>query len=72
MIIELDGSQHDGSAYDEHRDTWLTGQGYTILRFWNSDVLLNRSAILETILAALDGTLASQRTADLKVKAAKV
>jgi very-short-patch-repair endonuclease len=40
LIIELDGGQHSEQAvYDQQRDTWLRSQGYTILRFWNNDVM---------------------------------
>ena len=46
LIIELDGSQHEGSTYDMKRDAWLKSQDFRVLRFWNNDVN-----------AALDGTL---------------
>ncbi len=46
LIIELDGSQHEGSAHDVKRDAWLKAQDFRVLRFWNND-----------INAALDGTL---------------
>jgi very-short-patch-repair endonuclease len=40
LIVELDGGQHgDETNYDTQRDTWLRHQGFTILRFWNNDVL---------------------------------
>jgi hypothetical protein len=32
-------------------------QGFSILRFWSHDVLRHRSAVCETVLAALDGRL---------------
>src|SRR4051812_28572576 len=41
LIVEVDGSQHADSAYDETRDTWLHARGFTVLRFWNNDVLTN-------------------------------
>jgi very-short-patch-repair endonuclease len=54
LIIELDGGQHASSAAsDSERDCWLQSKGYRVLRFWNSDVLRNRSGVLEHILAAL-------------------
>ena len=46
LIIELDGSQHEGSTYDMKRDAWLRSQDFRVLRFWNNDVN-----------AAMDGTL---------------
>ena len=52
LVIELDGGQHADSAKDVERDRWLASKGYRILRFWNSDVLKNRDAVLEAILVA--------------------
>jgi very-short-patch-repair endonuclease len=50
LVIEADGGQHNGSADDAIRDAWLKSQGFTVLRFWNNEVLLNIEAVLETIL----------------------
>ncbi len=63
LIVELEGSQHADSPYDRRRDDYMRAQGYSILRFWNYDVLKNRSSVCETILAALDGRLAEDVTA---------
>jgi len=41
LIIELDGSQHAESGYDAQRDAWFASRGFTVLRFWNSEVLGN-------------------------------
>ena len=41
LVIELDGSQHfeeDGLDYDLERDAFLQRQGFTVLRYANSDV----------------------------------
>jgi very-short-patch-repair endonuclease len=54
LIIEADGSQHLDNAHDARRDAWLGGQGYYILRFWNSDITQNMTGVLEVILAALN------------------
>ncbi len=54
LIIELDGGQHSEQvAYDQQRDAWLRGQGYTILRFWNNDVMQQLEAVLEQIRCTL-------------------
>jgi len=54
LIIELDGGQHSEQvAYDQQRDAWLLGQGYTILRFWNNDVMQQLESVLEQICCAL-------------------
>lgn len=57
LTVELDGSQHAESKTDVRRDGWLNGQGYSVLRFWNDEVLRERGAVLDTILAALEGRL---------------
>ena len=50
IIIELDGGQHaDQKKRDQKRDKRLTENGFTVLRFWNNDVLENIDAVLETI-----------------------
>ena len=55
LIVELDGSQHAENPRDISRTDWLNEQGYSVLRFWNYEILQERRAVLETILAALDG-----------------
>ena len=54
LIIEVDGGQHAENTRDRVRDDVLTTDGYQILRFWNSDVLKNRSGVLSAILAKLE------------------
>jgi very-short-patch-repair endonuclease len=56
LIIEVDGGQHAESTKDRARDAVLEGAGYRVLRFWNLDVLKNKDGVLQTILAALNGT----------------
>jgi very-short-patch-repair endonuclease len=53
LIVEIDGGQHADSKKDLERDRWLVSKGYRVLRFWNSDVLKNRTGVLETILHAV-------------------
>ena len=53
LVIELDGSQHAESKRDVGRDHWLNSKGYRVLRFWNSDILKNRDAVLEVIANAI-------------------
>jgi very-short-patch-repair endonuclease len=53
LIVEVDGSQHAARApYDERRTLWLAERGYCVLRFWNVDVLLNTTWVIEQISAA--------------------
>lgn len=54
LIIELDGGQHaEQRTYDRHRDGWLRSQGYTVLRFWNNDVMQQLESVLERIRSSL-------------------
>ena len=58
LIIEIDGSQHADSAYDERRRTDLQARGFRVLRFWNDDVLRELNAVCDTIIAYMrDPTL---------------
>jgi very-short-patch-repair endonuclease len=54
IVIEVDGGQHSGSASDEVRTQYLEANGYRVLRFWNNDVLANRSGVLSAIDAAIN------------------
>jgi very-short-patch-repair endonuclease len=49
VVVEVDGGQHNGSKADAVRDRRLTEEGYTVLRFWNNDVLGNIEGVLTTI-----------------------
>jgi len=54
IIIELDGGQHKTSQEeDEERDAWFRKQGFTVLRFWNSEVIQDMNAILEVVKNSL-------------------
>lgn len=57
LVVELDGSQHAGSAYDEIRNDFLISSGWQVARFWSHDVLQNRDSVLETVLAVCEGRL---------------
>ncbi len=52
--IELDGGHHPLQVEaDEARTLYLAAQGWTILRFWNNEVLENTEGVVEVILAAV-------------------
>lgn len=58
LIVEVDGGQHaDQTTYDQQRDAWLRRQGYTVLRFWNNDVMRQTEEVLEQIRLAVAGSL---------------
>ncbi|MER8405737.1 endonuclease domain-containing protein [Mesorhizobium sp. M0185] len=72
LVVEVDGSQHVGSQYDRIRDRFIGSNGWSMLRFWNVDVLKDREAVLETILAAIEGRLERHiETHDLRFVTAK-
>jgi very-short-patch-repair endonuclease len=52
LIIEVDGGQHADASRDTRRDAWLRSQGFSVMRFWNNDVLANMEGVLATIAAA--------------------
>ncbi|HSJ86199.1 MAG TPA: endonuclease domain-containing protein [Anaerolineales bacterium] len=55
LIIELDGSHHlDQEAYDEERTQYLGSQGYTVLRFWNNDVMNDIESVIRAIMQAME------------------
>jgi very-short-patch-repair endonuclease len=55
LIIEVDGGQHNVNiSSDSTRDSYLENCGFTVLRFWNNEVLSNTQGVLETILSACE------------------
>lgn len=57
LVVEIDGSQHAGSLSDQRRNVFMLSAGWSVLRFWNVDVLRETDSVLETILGVLDGRL---------------
>jgi very-short-patch-repair endonuclease len=50
LVIELDGSQHmQQQEYDMKRSQWLQKNSFTVMRFWNNDVLDNLDAVVQSI-----------------------
>jgi very-short-patch-repair endonuclease len=50
MVIELDGGQHSFQAgYDNARTEYLREKGYSVLRFWNNEVMTNLDGVLYVI-----------------------
>ncbi|MFT4179711.1 MAG: DUF559 domain-containing protein [Thermomonas sp.] len=48
LIVELDGGQHTPEV-DGIRTRQLEAQGWSVLRFWDNDVLLNIESVVEAI-----------------------
>lgn len=53
VVIEVDGGQHCDSLRDARRDAWLRGRGFSVLRFWNHDVMGNLEGVWQVIESAL-------------------
>lgn len=50
LIVEADGGQHAlEQAKDAERTRWLNAQGFTVVRFWNHEILTNCEGVLESI-----------------------
>jgi very-short-patch-repair endonuclease len=54
IVVEVDGSQHGDDAsvgYDAQRTAFLQSRGWTVLRFWNDDVLRDIDGVCSHIVA---------------------
>lgn len=55
LIVELDGGQHvERAARDARRTRALEAEGCRVLRYWNDDVLVRTTGVLEDILRVLE------------------
>ena len=55
LIIEVDGSQYaDQTVGDESRSEFLRDAGYTVLRFWNYEVIGEIDQVVRRIADALE------------------
>ena len=53
-MVELDGGQHrEKQSYDARRDGWLRAEGFTVLRFWDDEVLKQVENVKQAIWEAL-------------------
>ena len=58
LIIEIDGGQHNediNKVNDELRTKYLISKGFTVIRFWNSDIDKNIEGVYKEILRHLGG-----------------
>ena len=54
LIIELDGSQHlEQEEYDTERTKFLQSMGYTVIRFWNHQIMNEMDNVIKAIEFAL-------------------
>ena len=57
LIVEVDDSQHaDQEEQDESRSEFLRANGYTVLRFWNFEVMSHIDSVVERIAEVLEQT----------------
>ena len=58
LVIEVDGSQHaEEQEHDEKRSKRLHQAGFTVLRFWNNEVLIETDAVVQAIWDVLNPSL---------------
>jgi very-short-patch-repair endonuclease len=54
VVVEIDGGQHrQRRLYDARRDGWLKGKGFTVLRFWDDEVLKQVENVKQAIWEAI-------------------
>lgn len=61
LIVELDGSQHGddvATARDNQRTDFLQSQGWSVIRFWNDDVLCDIDGVCQHIVTVAGLTAA--------------
>ena len=59
LILEIDGGHHnedDVAKRDLERQNWLESEGYRVIRFWNSEIAGDLTAVLERIYLELYGS----------------
>ena len=57
LIVEADGGQHlEQAESDSERTAFLESLGYTVIRFWNHEILKDTQTVLEQIHSHLTET----------------
>jgi very-short-patch-repair endonuclease len=59
LVVEVDGGHHgddDTARLDRERQLWLEKEGYRVVRFWNSDIAGDLTAVIERIYVELYGS----------------
>jgi very-short-patch-repair endonuclease len=60
LVVEIDGGQHlEAADYDAQRSAILEAHGFRVVRFWNSEVLMNMEGVIDAVLAELGGEAGS-------------
>ncbi|KQX38978.1 hypothetical protein ASD04_08130 [Devosia sp. Root436] len=53
LIVEVDGGQHSENVNDARRTAYLNAEGYSVLRFWNNEVLDSADGVWQALLTTL-------------------
>ncbi|MFQ6024651.1 MAG: endonuclease domain-containing protein [Acidiferrobacterales bacterium] len=60
LVIELDGEHHALQLEEDNkRSDWLASNGFTVLRFWNYEVLEQTHDVLQAIAERLNEAVIS-------------
>ncbi|MYD50809.1 MAG: endonuclease domain-containing protein [Dehalococcoidia bacterium] len=55
LIVEIDGGHHqEQRASDLRRTEWLNSCGFSVIRYWNNQVLEDMDSVLESIRMTLE------------------
>jgi len=54
LVVEVDGGQHADSIKDAERTRIIEAYGYSVIRFWNNDVLANTDGVVTMIVEQLN------------------
>ena len=55
LIVEIDGGHHqEQRASDLCRTEWLNSRGFSVIRYWNNQVLEDMDSVLESIRMTLE------------------
>ena len=57
LVIECDGRQHaEAVEHDETRDGYLSRRGFTIVRFWDTEIVSNLEGTVDSIIQHCQST----------------
>ena len=54
IVIEVDGSQHIDDPQDLERDKWFAENDYTVLRYFNNQVMSDLDAVITSIYETIN------------------
>jgi very-short-patch-repair endonuclease len=67
IVVEVDGSQHteaEQAERDQTRSAYLVSSGWTILRFWNDDVIRDIDNVCQHIIIQAGMTSATMHASE--------